>query len=103
MKNKFNAEIIEDFGEYKRLSEKYNLPISEILQIDMNRSGVYLPNNEVRVNFRVRFKGKFNGDYETWYALPVREKEDTNFSCHNNHIYYDYLVKLLPKQHLNEL
>lgn len=92
MKNKFNAEIIEDFGEYKRLSEKYNLPISEILQIDMNRSGVYLPNNEVRVNFRVRFKGKFNGDYETWYALPVREKEDTNFSCHNNHIYYKNIV-----------
>ena len=88
MKNRFNAEIIEDFIDYEKLSKQFNLPISEILQIDMNRSGIYLPNNEVKVNFRTRFKGNFYSDYETWYALPVREKEDTNFSSHDGHIYY---------------
>lgn len=92
MTNKFNAEIIENFIDYERLSKQFNLPISEILQIDMNRSGIYLPNGEVRVNFRVRFKGNFFGDYETWYALPVREKEDTNFSCHDGYIYYKNIM-----------
>ena len=92
MKNKFNAEIIEDFKDYERLSKTFNLPISEILQIDLNRSGIYLPNNEVRVDFRARFKGHFYGDYETCYALPVRENEDTNFSCYNGHIYYKNIV-----------
>lgn len=92
MENRFNAEIVDNFEEYNKLSEKNKLPLSEILQIDMNRSGIYLPNNEVRVNFRVRFKGRFNDDYETWYALPVREEQDTNFSCHDNHIYYKDIV-----------
>lgn len=88
MENKFSAILTNDFEKYKKLSKKYNLSISEILQIDMNRSGVYLPNSEVRTDFRVRFKGQFKDDYETWYALPVREKEDTPFSCNNNKIYF---------------
>ena len=88
MINKFGAKLIEYYQEYVALSIKYNLPVSEIIQIDLNRSGIYLPNNDVRVNFRVRFKGKIMDDYITWYALPVREKEDTNFSAVNGHIYF---------------
>lgn len=83
---------MEKFSDYEKMSESFELPLSEILQIDMNRCGIYLPNNEVKVNFRVRFRGFFKDDYETWYALPVREKEDTFFSCHDNHIYYQNIV-----------
>ena len=86
--NKFGAELVNDFKVYEKLSEENNIPISEIIQIDLNRCGIYLPNNEVRENFRVRFKGKIMNDYETWYALPVRSSEDTNFIAYNNSIYY---------------
>lgn len=86
--NKFNANIITEYETYEILSEEYHIPISEIIQIDMNRSGIYLPNNEVRVNFRVRFKAQMDVDYETWYALPVREKKDTNFSAYADSIYF---------------
>ena len=86
--NKFGAELINNFEKYNALSEQNQLPISEILQIDLNRCGIYLPNSEVRENFRVRFKGKILDDYETWYALPVRAKEDTFFSATNGEIYY---------------
>lgn len=86
--NKFGAKLISDYDTYIELSERTNIPLSEIIQIDLNRSGIYLPNDEVRENFRVRFKGKILDDYETWYALPVRGKEDTNFSAYNGSLYF---------------
>ena len=89
MNNKFGACLIEDYQDYVDLEIKYGIPVSEIIQIDLNRSGIYLPNNEVRVNFRVRFKGKIMDDYLTWYALPVRHKEDTNFSAVDGKIYFN--------------
>ena len=58
MKNSFGAKLVERFDEYEYLSMKYDIPISEIVQIDLNRCGIYLPNNEVKENFRVRFKGR---------------------------------------------
>lgn len=87
MKNSFGAKLVERFDEYEYLSMKYDIPISEIVQIDLNRCGIYLPNNEVKENFRVRFKGRILDDYETWYALPVRVKEDSIFSAINGNIY----------------
>jgi len=86
--NKFGAELIDNYEVYEELSEKKNIPLSEIIQIDLNRCGIYLPNSEVRENFRVRFKGQIRDDYETWYALPVRSSEDTYFSAHDGSIYY---------------
>jgi len=88
MINKFKANLVENYKEYEELTKKYNIPISEIIQIDLNRSGIYLPNDDVRVNFRVRFKGQIMDDYLTWYALPVREKKDTNFSAVDGKIYF---------------
>ena len=88
MSNNFGANLIEDYQEYIELGTKYNIPISEIIQIDLNRSGIYLPNDEVKVNFRVRFKGQIMDDYLTWYALPVRKKEDTNFKTIDGKIYF---------------
>ena len=87
MKNKFNAKLIETFKDYDSFSKKYNLSIGEILQIDLNRCGVCLKNGEVKVDFRVRFKGQILDDYETWYALPVRDGEDTPFSLRDGGIY----------------
>ena len=94
--NKFGARLIEDFSEYELLSLEYNIPISEILQIDMNRCGVFLPKQEVRENFRVRFTGQILDDYNTWYALPVRSSLDTNFSVVDGFIYFqDMKIGLL--------
>lgn len=86
--NKFGAKLIENYDTYEKLSEEKNINISEIVQIDLNRCGVYLKNGEVRENFRVRFKGKILGDYETWYALPVRNEKDTPFSISEGCIYF---------------
>lgn len=86
--NSFGANLINDFKRYEQLSEKYNINIDEIIQIDLNRCGVYLKNNEVRVDFRVRFKGKILNDYETWYALPVRTSADTHFCVYDGGIYF---------------
>ena len=87
MYNKFGARMVESFDEYERLSEKYNLPVSEIILMDLNRCGIYLPNNEVRVDFRVRFKAGILDSYNSWYALPVRNENDTPFKAQDGNIY----------------
>lgn len=87
MYNKFGAKLISKFEEYERLSEKYNLEISEIILMDLNRCGIHLPNNEVRVDFRVRFKANILDSYNSWYALPVRNMEDTPFMAKDGNIY----------------
>lgn len=87
-RNIFGANLITNFKIYEDYSKQYNIPVTEIMQIDLNRSGIYLPNNEVRDNFRVRFKGQIYGDYLTWYALPVRKLEDTPFKAKDGKIYF---------------
>ena len=88
MKNKFDIEIIEKFKVYEKLSKKYNVEISEIIQIDLNRTGVYLDQKEIKENFRVRFKGKILDDYQTWYAIPVRNENETLFHVNNGKILF---------------
>lgn len=91
--NKFGAKITKRYEIYEELSKEYDINLSEILQIDLNRSGVYLKNGEVREDFRVRFKGQILDDYETWYALPVRGKDDTPFIVSDGNIYfYDKVI-----------
>ena len=86
--NKFGANLIKNMEKYLELSKKYNIHVDEIIQIDLNRCGVYLKNGEVKEDFRVRFKGKILNDYETWYALPVRSKDDTPFAVYDGGIYF---------------
>lgn len=86
--NKFGANIVDTYDTYEELSKEFNIKLSEIIQIDLNRSGIFLREGEVREDFRVRFKGKILDDYETWYALPVRGKADTPFCVHNGKIYF---------------
>ena len=78
---------MEYFDAYEKLSKKYTIPVSEIILIDLNRCGIYLPNNEVRVDFRVRFKAQILDSYNSWYALPVRNEEDTPFKAMDGKIY----------------
>lgn len=40
--NKFLAKLTNDYTMYERLSREYNIKASEIIQIDLNRSGVFL-------------------------------------------------------------
>ena len=86
--NKFSANRVQSYEEYEELSRELNIPLSEIIQIDLNRSGIFLKNGEVKEDFRVRFKGKMLDDYETWYALPVRSEADTPFSISENKIFF---------------
>lgn len=85
--NRFNMEITDSLETWNSLSEKYNVHFSEITQIDLNRSGIHLKNNEVREGFRVRFKGNLFEDNESWFALPVRRNEDTNFNNISQRVY----------------
>lgn len=86
--NKFGAVITDNYSEYENLENKHNIDLNEIIQIDLNRCGVYLRDGEVKENFRVRFKGKILDDYETWYALPVRNEKDTPFMVCKDGIYF---------------
>jgi hypothetical protein len=79
--NRFGIEVTDNPEIWDNLAEKYNIEPSEVAQIDFNRSGIYLPNNEVREDFRVRFKGKIFDSDESWFALPVRNQTDTNFNA----------------------
>ena len=91
--SKFGNYIVDNYAEYERLAEKYNIVPSEIVNIDLNRNGISLPNNEVRENFRVRFKGTIVDGYESWYALPVRNVIDTPFSASDGIIYcFDKII-----------
>lgn len=74
-------EITQQKSEWNNLSSKYEIPIKEIQLIDFNRTGVSLPGNEVKVGFRVRFisSGLEQENNSTWFALPVRRLEDSNF------------------------
>lgn len=86
--NIFGTKLINEYNELENLSVKYNINVSEIIQIDLNRCGVYLENDEVKESFRVRFKVKILDDYETWCALPVRSSENTPYRIKDNKIYF---------------
>ncbi len=86
--NKFLAKVTNDYNEYEKLSEEYSIKLSEIVQIDLNRSGVFLEEGEIKEDFRVRFKGKILDDYETWLALPVRNIVDTPFRISQGKIFF---------------
>ena len=99
MTNKFGAKLIDDYNDYYKLAKKYNIESQELVLMDLNRCGIYLPCNEVKVDFRVRFRAGILHSHYSWYALPVREEKDTPFKAvggeilfHNTKIgYYDEL------------
>ena len=86
--NKFGMEMTQNPDVWDKLAEKYKIDPSEIAQIDFNRSGVSLPNNEVQEDFRVRFKGELFDNADSWFALPVRGTNDTPFSATSGKLYF---------------
>lgn len=86
-----NIEITKTVESWKNVSELYGIPTEEIGLIDFNRSGVHLPNNEVPADFRVRFQGElmYSDGNPSWYALPVRQKNDTNFKAADGCLYFN--------------
>jgi len=80
---KGNVEITQSKDKWDELSYKYEVPSEEIRLIDFNRTGVWLPNDEVKVSYRVRFTSSEleQENNQTWFALPVRREGDTNFSA----------------------
>lgn len=87
MGNKFGVLVVSRFEEYEEFAEKYKISISEVLQIDLNRSGIFLKDENIRENFRTRFKAKILNRQESWYALPVMNRVDTNFSIVGEEIF----------------
>lgn len=81
-----NVEITQSARAWQELSEKYGVPVSEIRYIDLNRSGVTLPDREVKVGYRARFVTTGDTGISTWFALPVRGEGDTNFSASSGHL-----------------
>ncbi len=83
------VEIARDIGAWYVLSLKYGISASEIGLIDFNRTGVCLDGNEIRIGFRTRFNGDIlsKGD-PSWYALPVRSPEDSNFHIANDELFF---------------
>lgn len=82
-------EVTRNIEDWQRIGELYQVEPEEVGLIDFNRSGLSLPNNEVRTNFRVRFTGTINyTDDESWFALPVRRVEDTLFNAHDGKLFF---------------
>lgn len=86
-----NVELTQSQNIWKNLALEYGVPEDEVSLIDFNRTGVYLPNNEVKVNYRVRFMASFLGEEadQTWFALPVRQEGDSYFSAKNGYLYFN--------------
>lgn len=86
--NKFGMNITTTPQLWKDLSKKYGVDPFEIAQIDLNWSGVSLPNKEVKEDYRVRFNATICDNHDSWFALPVRNEEDTLFNAANNKLYF---------------
>lgn len=90
MLQEYEVQITRSPEVFHQLSEKYEVPWTEIRYIDLNRTGVYLPNDEVRVGFRARFITDLEtfGPVSTWFALPVRVQSDTPYSVKNQALWF---------------
>lgn len=85
-------EVSTDWESMAKLSLAYNIPLKDVVFIDFNRTGVYLPGDEVRVGYRVRFKTKIHKSdtdyYVTYFALPVRSRNDSSYYIDSDKLFY---------------
>lgn len=83
------VKITTNVSEWYDLTFKYGVSPQEVGLIDFNRTGVCLDGNDVRVGFRTRFNGTlFYGNDLSWFALPVRANNDSNFHIGNGKVYF---------------
>lgn len=78
---RYDIQIVHTNAVFDELAAQYDIPSSEIRLIDFNRTGIFLPNHEVRIGFRARFiTHLLRPQLETTYfALPVRGQGDSNY------------------------
>lgn len=96
---KNGIKITSEIGNWHTLATKYDIPVQEIGLIDFNRTGVILDDNDVRIGFRTRFNGTIlYPDDLSWFALPVRGVEDSNFHIENGKTYFkSYQIGTIDK------
>ena len=81
--------ITSEIGEWFSLAVKYGVSPQEIGLIDFNRTGVCLDDDDVKVGFRARFNGTlFYGNDLSWFALPVRAPDDSNFHIGDGKVFF---------------
>lgn len=88
------VRITRNMNEWYALAQKYAIPYEEVALIDLNRTGVALLGNEVRVGYRARFNASLFNFYDrAWFAMPVRMMSDTNFLVAQNRLFFkDHLI-----------
>lgn len=93
------VNITVDVGEWYNLALKYGISPHEVGLIDFNRTGVCLDDDDVRVGFRTRFNGTlFYSNDLSWFALPVRGNNDSNFHIRNGKVYFkDLQIGIIDK------
>lgn len=93
------VQITYEIGEWCHLASKYGVSPQEIGLIDFNRTGVCLDDNDVKVGFRTRFNGTlFYSNDLSWFALPVRNCEDSNFHIQNGKVFFkNFQIGIIDK------
>jgi hypothetical protein len=85
-------EVDRSSDIFRELGERHEIPAEDVGYIDLNRTGVHLPGAEVRVSFRARFLADVPGldgnKRRTWFALPVRTANDSNFSVTKGGLFF---------------
>ena len=74
-------ETIEIIEDAELISASFNIPISEVVFIELNRMEVWLSKSQVPVSFRARFlcNDKFSKKPSFYFAVPVKNKGETRF------------------------
>lgn len=82
-------ETIRDAG---LVSANRNIPLSEVVFVELNRAGVWLPKDQVPIGFRARFlcNDRFSSKLPFYFAVPVKKMEETRFLVDmDDHLMFD--------------
>jgi len=79
-------KTIETIEDIELISISFDVPISDVVFIELNRTGVSLSKGQVPVNFRARFlcDDKFSKKPPLYFAVPVKDKTETAFFVNEN-------------------
>lgn len=77
---------IHTIKDAQRMGLIYDIPLSEVLFCELNRTGVFLQDGQVPVNFRVRFLCDeiFSPKPPVYFAIPVKNSDKTRFVIDKN-------------------
>lgn len=72
---------IETIQDAELVSANRNIPLSEVVFIELNRTGVWLPKDQVPIGFRARFlcNDRFSSKPPFYFAVPIKKMEETRF------------------------